>query len=63
MKWDPKNKPTRNEFTGDERGTATVEYVVILSAIVLGCCLITIALGPPLVEKFASQVAWILLPF
>ena len=48
---------------GDVRGTATVEYVVILVVLALGCALAMKALGVPLVAMFASERAWVLLPF
>ncbi len=47
----------------DERGTATVEYVVILVSVALVGALATVAVGPPLVRAFSAQVTWLLLPF
>jgi Flp pilus assembly pilin Flp len=47
----------------DERGTATVEYVVILVSVALLCVLAMVGLGPPLVRAFQAQVTWLLLPF
>lgn len=55
--------PVNSNPARDERGTATVEYVVILVSVAIVCVLATVGLGPPLVRAFSAQVAWLLLPF
>jgi Flp pilus assembly pilin Flp len=46
-----------------ERGTATVEYVVLLSTVALGLTLAVIGLGVPLVRTYLEQSAILALPF
>lgn len=47
----------------DERGTATVEYIVILTLVSLGVALALISIGPTFFRMFLAQVIWVLLPF
>ena len=47
----------------DEGGTASVEYVIILSLVAVGCVAATIALGPLLVTQLRFVRVWLLLPF
>ncbi len=59
------NKPLRFRELPvvDEVGSVTVEYVVLLVAIALGCVVALATLGPFLVRSFTAQVTWLLLPF
>ncbi len=41
---------------------ATVEYVMILALVGLGCAFAIVALGVPLSRAFHLEVAWLLLP-
>lgn len=54
---------TANPTDRAERGTVTVEYVVVLSTVAVGCVLALVALGVPLVSLFRLQTAWLRLPF
>jgi len=47
----------------DQRGSVTVEYVVVLVLIGLGCGLTVAALGPSLVRLYLTQVVTVLLPY
>jgi Flp pilus assembly pilin Flp len=47
----------------DERGTATVEYIVILTVVSLGVVLALVSIGPTFFRLFLAQVLWVLLPF
>ena len=46
-----------------ERGTVSVEYVVLLSVVTLVIALGTVSLGPTLRDGFEWQVAVLGLPF
>jgi len=46
----------------DERGSVTVEYVVLLVLIALGCGLAIAGLGVPLMRMFLVRQTWLLLP-
>ena len=46
----------------DSRGTASVEYVLVLSLVSLGAALAVIALGPRLLELFLFQRSILLSP-
>ncbi len=45
-----------------ERGTVTVEYVVLLSMVAVGAALLIAAVGGPLLALFRLQRDWLLLP-
>jgi len=45
-----------------QRGSVLVEYVVVLSAVSLGCAFATISLGPALLRLYLVQQAVLLLP-
>jgi Flp pilus assembly pilin Flp len=47
----------------DQRGTATVEYLVILVSFTIACAAALYAMGPGLVELFQLRMAWLGLPF
>lgn len=49
-------------LASDERGLASVEYVVIFAAVTLGAALILAGLGPTLIRSFEWQVAVLGLP-
>ena len=46
-----------------QRGTATVEYVVLLTTVAIGLTLAVIGLGVPLVRMYLGQTAQLSLPF
>jgi hypothetical protein len=46
----------------DSRGTASVEYVVVLCLVSVGAAVAVIALGPPLLELFLIQRSILLSP-
>ncbi len=46
----------------DTRGTASVEYVLVLSLVSVGAALAVIALGPRLLELFLFQRSILLSP-
>lgn len=47
----------------DQRGTVTVEYVIVLCLVSLGASLAVIALGSVLLHLFRYQQAILVLPF
>jgi Flp pilus assembly pilin Flp len=47
----------------DQRGTVTVEYVIVLCLVSIGAALAVIALGTLLLELFHYQQALLVLPF
>jgi Flp pilus assembly pilin Flp len=47
----------------DDRGSVTIEYVVLLVAVSLGVVVAMGALGAPLVRMFRTLEIWIGLPF
>ncbi len=53
---------TMSSFLSDQRGTASVEYAVLLVTFSIVVALALYALGPGLVEFFMMQVAWLALP-
>lgn len=61
LAWSPSR--CRDRTRSRERGTATVEYVVVLSTVALGLTLAVIALGVPLVRTYLEQTALLALPF
>lgn len=46
---------------GDERGSVTVEYTVLLVLVSLVTALAVAGLGPSLVRMFVAQGTWLLL--
>ena len=46
----------------DDRGTVTVEYVVVLTLVSLGAVAAMVGLGVPLVQGYLTQTAWIIAP-
>jgi len=46
-----------------ERGTVTVEYVVLLTTVAIGLTIAVVGLGVPLVRLYLSQTAILGLPF
>jgi Flp pilus assembly pilin Flp len=52
-----------SELLGDVRGTATIEYVIILVLVTIGAAFAIVAIGPSLVELFRVRVLWLSLPF
>lgn len=46
----------------DERGLASVEYVILLVAVTLGAALLVAAMGPQVIRSFEWQVAVLGLP-
>jgi len=51
------------ELLRDSRGTATIEYVILLVLVTLGATFAIVAIGPSLVELFRVRVFWLSLPF
>lgn len=47
-------------WLGNDTGSITVEYTVLLSVVAVGCSLAVIALGTPLVRMFLSVETWLL---
>lgn len=47
----------------DDRGTATIEYLIILVCVTIGVAFALIAMGPAVVEVFRARVFWLSLPF
>jgi Flp pilus assembly protein TadG len=47
----------------DQRGTATVEYALVLALLCTGACLAIALLAPLFVRLFLYQQALLLLPF
>lgn len=46
----------------DDRGLASLEYIIILSTVVVGLCVALLSWWQPAFEWFAVQVAWLALP-
>lgn len=46
-----------------QRGSVTVEYVVLLSTVALGLAAAVVGLGVPLVRTYLEQTALLSLPF
>lgn len=46
----------------DERGTATIEYLMILSLVTTGITFALIAMGPAIVQVFRARVFWLSMP-
>lgn len=46
----------------EEEGLASVEYVLIVGIIAVGCVIAVIGLGPLLVAQLRFVRAWLLLP-
>jgi Tfp pilus assembly protein FimT len=43
-----------------DAGVATVEYVIVLALLAVMASLALVAIGPPLLESFRFQRAWLL---
>lgn len=43
----------------DTRGSVTVEYIVLLSLVSVGCAIAMISLGAPLVRMYIVQEVWL----
>jgi hypothetical protein len=43
----------------DTRGSVTVEYIVLLSLVSVGCAIAMISLGAPLVRMYMVQEVWL----
>lgn len=52
----------RGALCSDDRGLASVEYVILLVAVTLGAALLIAAMGPGLLRSFEWQVAVLGLP-
>lgn len=61
LAWSP--SPCRARSHRRQRGTVTVEYVVLLSTVAIGLTLAVIALGVPLVRTYLEQTVILALPF
>jgi Flp pilus assembly pilin Flp len=48
---------------GDDRGSVSVEYTVLLCLVSLGCAAAVVALGPALVGTYELRLTLLLLPF
>lgn len=48
---------------GDDRGSVSVEYTVLLCLVSLACAVAVMALGAPLVRSYELRVTMLLLPF
>jgi Flp pilus assembly pilin Flp len=61
----PPDKRTRRsiDLMRDTRGTATVEYLVVLVSFTLAVTLALVALGPSVVEMFQVRILVLALPF
>ncbi len=46
----------------DERGLATVEYVIVLVTVILGLCGALLTWWEPALARLAVQFAWLSLP-
>jgi Flp pilus assembly pilin Flp len=51
------------DWLRDQRGTVTVEYVVVLTLVSVGVVAALAGLGVPLVRTYLTQTAWIIAPF
>lgn len=49
--------------SGDERGTVTVEYTVLLVLVAMTCVFAMVAAGVPLVRAYLTRETWLLFPF
>jgi Flp pilus assembly pilin Flp len=47
------------DLTVDTRGSVTVEYIVLLSLVSVGCVIAMIGLGAPLVRMYMVQQVWL----
>lgn len=56
------SRKTAARLWDDERGLASVEYVIVLVAVTLGAALLLAAMGPTLIRSFEWQVAVLGLP-
>lgn len=57
------NLGAASRFCADERGLASVEYVIILSLVAIGAGFAVVHLGPVLYESFCWQTGVLGLPF
>lgn len=54
--------PVSSSLRFDDRGTATVEYVIVLVTVSVLSALALMALGAPLLSMFRAGRLWLLLP-
>ena len=51
------------ELLGDERGSLSAEYAVLLVLMAVGGSLALVSAGTPLMRLFVQRQTWLLLPF
>ncbi len=49
-------------FFANDRGTATLEYIIVLTMVSIGVSSAIVAMGPSLVRFFEIRVMWLSLP-
>ena len=54
--------PLLHDWSADDRGTVTVEYIVVLTLVSLGAVAAMVGLGAPLVSTYLTQTAWLIAP-
>lgn len=54
-----KSSLLNRRLVSDTRGTVTVEYIVLLCLVSIGCVGAMIGLGAPLVQMFMAQEVWL----
>lgn len=47
----------------DARGTATIEYLIILVCVTIGAAFALVEMGPAVVEVFSARILWLSVPF
>lgn len=57
------NQESKPGLFADERGTATIEYLIILVCVTIGAAFALIEMGPGVVEVFRVRVLWLSVPF
>jgi len=54
--------PTSPGLRADDRGSVSVEYIVVLTLVSLAAVAAMVALGAPLVSTYLAQTAWLIAP-
>lgn len=55
-------RPCPPQLTRDERGLASLEYLIVMTALTIGIAACVAAMGPSVLELYWVRIAWLALP-
>lgn len=51
------------DLWSDKRGTATIEYLIVLTLVTIGMAFAVLSLGPAVIALFDARALWLSLPW